>query len=115
MNASPPKRKVLQWFPSPRRRVTVHIALAFCTVFGLFKIFSIPWMWQYIDQIYLNLLFVAVLTLMLVLIGLDMRMVYPPGYCQSCGYDLTGNESGVCPECGVALPKQTKPTDVRSI
>ncbi len=24
----------------------------------------------------------------------------PPGHCQNCGYDLTGNESGVCPECG---------------
>lgn len=26
---------------------------------------------------------------------------YPSGYCQSCGYDLTGNESGRCPECGL--------------
>ena len=25
---------------------------------------------------------------------------YPPGHCQKCGYDLTGNVSGVCPECG---------------
>lgn len=25
---------------------------------------------------------------------------FPPGHCQSCGYDLTGNVSGVCPECG---------------
>jgi len=24
----------------------------------------------------------------------------PDGHCQSCGYDLTGNVSGVCPECG---------------
>jgi hypothetical protein len=24
------------------------------------------------------------------------------GRCDSCGYDLTGNESGVCPECGIA-------------
>ena len=24
----------------------------------------------------------------------------PPGHCQACGYDLTGNVSGVCPECG---------------
>ncbi len=24
----------------------------------------------------------------------------PKGHCQACGYDLTGNESGVCPECG---------------
>ena len=22
--------------------------------------------------------------------------------CYSCGYDLTGNESGICPECGTA-------------
>ena len=25
---------------------------------------------------------------------------YPNGSCQSCGYNLTGNESGKCPECG---------------
>lgn len=25
---------------------------------------------------------------------------FPPGHCQRCGYDLTGNVSGVCPECG---------------
>lgn len=30
---------------------------------------------------------------------------YPPSVpparrCSSCSYDLTGNESGVCPECG---------------
>ena len=23
--------------------------------------------------------------------------------CQQCSYDLTGNESGVCPECGEAI------------
>lgn len=22
------------------------------------------------------------------------------GHCRTCGYDLTGNESGICPECG---------------
>ena len=26
-----------------------------------------------------------------------------PGHCQQCGYDLTGNESGVCPECGTEV------------
>lgn len=26
-------------------------------------------------------------------------LVPKPGYC-SCGYNLTGNESGMCPECG---------------
>ena len=24
-------------------------------------------------------------------------------FCQQCRYDLTGNQSGVCPECGIAL------------
>lgn len=26
--------------------------------------------------------------------------LYPVGFCQSCGYDLRGSASGVCPECG---------------
>jgi hypothetical protein len=27
---------------------------------------------------------------------------YPRGCCHKCGYNLTGNVSGVCPECGTA-------------
>ena len=27
----------------------------------------------------------------------------PFGHCQRCGYDLTGNVSGTCPECGVEV------------
>lgn len=26
-----------------------------------------------------------------------------PGHCKACGYDLRGNESGICPECGEAV------------
>ncbi len=26
-----------------------------------------------------------------------------PGHCNRCGYDLTGNVSGTCPECGDKL------------
>lgn len=28
----------------------------------------------------------------------------PPHQCPACSYDLTGNTSGVCPECGTAVP-----------
>ena len=31
-----------------------------------------------------------------------------PGVCRACGYDLTGNQSGVCPECG-ADARATEP------
>ena len=29
-------------------------------------------------------------------------------HCQTCGYDLTGNESGVCPECAAPVHTQEK-------
>lgn len=29
----------------------------------------------------------------------------PPGLCNKCGYDLRGNTSGVCPECGAAVDR----------
>lgn len=29
-----------------------------------------------------------------------LRSPYPFGHCRTCGYNLTGNVSGVCPECG---------------
>lgn len=30
------------------------------------------------------------------------RRLVDLGLCSSCGYDLTGNTSGVCPECGTS-------------
>ena len=33
----------------------------------------------------------------------DRRKASRPGLCVKCGYDLTGNKSGVCPECGKAI------------
>jgi hypothetical protein len=29
-----------------------------------------------------------------------LRPKHPRGHCRRCGYDLTGNISGTCPECG---------------
>jgi len=31
----------------------------------------------------------------------------PPGHCQTCGYNLTGNVSGVCPECGEKVKEES--------
>ena len=43
----------------------------------------------------------------LVLIGRFGRKVgsVKAGNCGNCEYDLTGNESGVCPECGTEIKK----------
>ncbi len=30
---------------------------------------------------------------------------FPPGCCQVCSYDLTGNVSGICPECGTEVKR----------
>jgi hypothetical protein len=34
----------------------------------------------------------------------DVERAVNPAICKRCGYDLTGNVSGVCPECGEACP-----------
>lgn len=36
------------------------------------------------------------------------RQPPPPGHCRNCGYDLTGNVSGICPECGRAIDARSK-------
>ena len=50
--------------------------------------------------LWIFLLPVGVATLMLW--GRD-RKHHKPGHCRKCGYNLTGNESGLCPECGLAV------------
>jgi hypothetical protein len=54
--------------------------------------------------------FVATLFAILPLIWVRRYVVYKKclrclGRCKSCGYLLTGNTSGVCPECGMAVTK----------
>ncbi len=45
----------------------------------------------------------------LLIIGVPMFLAwrrdcpYPPGHCAECGYDLTGNVSGTCSECGTEI------------
>ncbi len=45
---------------------------------------------------------VAITHILVVLQG-GRRRVPDPGKCRRCEYDLTGNVSGVCPECGTAI------------
>ena len=38
------------------------------------------------------------------------RRRFLPGNCAECGSSLTGNVSGVCPECGTAAPSEWEPS-----
>lgn len=44
------------------------------------------------------------------------RRTRKPGHCITCGYDLTGNTSGVCSECGekINAGQQAAPSAIRS-
>lgn len=48
---------------------------------------------------------IGVLIAALLMKRIDRDHAYPPGTCRSCGYNLTGNVSGRCPECGQEIPK----------
>ena len=39
---------------------------------------------------------------------------YPPGHCRKCGYNLTGNVSGICPECGTPIQANADPPSEES-
>ena len=45
---------------------------------------------------------VVVTPSVVVAVLLARRRDYPPGHCRACGYNLQGNVSGICPECGQA-------------
>lgn len=53
-------------------------------------------------------LLVSTIVLLLVFLTWRWRTRSLPGHCLVCNYDLTGNLSGKCPECGTPIPQETK-------
>ena len=59
--------------------------------------------------IFLILLVLLPLTFVMWLDVINRRFLWinqrhPPHHCQTCGYNLIGNVSGICPECGIEIP-----------
>lgn len=47
--------------------------------------------------------FLGVMSIALSIFGMKSGPRYPKGHCQTCSYDLTGNVTGICPECGIEI------------
>lgn len=63
--------------------------------------------WVYVILYGLTTLHALWLICLVLLLGFARRRVIRFMQCHVCGYDLTSNESGTCPECGneVDIPK----------
>jgi hypothetical protein len=59
--------------------------------------------------IYSMALLVAVLPVSWLAIRVRNSRRIRSDHCPTCGYSLTGNTSGTCPECGTAVPQRSRP------
>jgi hypothetical protein len=57
----------------------------------------------------LTFVFAALPSVWIVRLGRRLRRLRAAGCCGTCGYNLTGNTSGTCPECGTAVPQTSRP------
>ena len=55
------------------------------------------WMSVIVQSLWLTMVF---LSIVVIIKGVQRRRREDESHCAKCLYDLTGNESGVCPECG---------------
>lgn len=70
---------------------------------GLTRPYVCDWWYQRLIVIPLWIPWSAATLLALGLGYQRRRRRFPPGYCTHCGYNLCGNVSGVCPECGLRI------------
>lgn len=73
---------------------------AFCWLLLLWRIHPVVW---WIGAAMLIVGFGAAVVVTCVAVYRDTLHNVPRGVCAGCGYDLTGNVSGVCPECGASV------------
>ena len=91
----------LKFGPSPLRSIGLNTELNLFLGFGYARnkftnknVYSIPhW--------FLALIFTILPSIWFIM--WRKRRNLPDSPCSNCGYDLTGNETGQCPECGVAI------------
>jgi hypothetical protein len=86
----------------PHRQLTSLSCRGFIGAFG---VVDIGWLWFVIAPAALIAVSAAAIRC--------LTRRHKVGFCSRCGYDLTGNVSGVCPECGTAVAKTGAPSAPR--
>ena len=78
------------------------LRLAWIFGIGMFVAQNVPSFLTNRPEWYLRLFNLAHIALPVATAAAWLRLIQvkQPGHCQQCDYNLTGNESGVCPECG---------------
>jgi hypothetical protein len=68
------------------------------------------WYFEGSMSLYIPPLIFLVIGLVLTAAGKYLPPRFPVGSCRHCGYNLTGNTSGICPECGTPVPQKSEAT-----
>jgi hypothetical protein len=91
-----------------------YFGFAFCGPYRLQGFYLVPaessCVWAPIPHLCVIDIFVLPFSLLLLVIAIPTAYLFwrdhrriPPDCCLNCGYNLTGNTSGICPECGTPL------------
>ena len=85
-----------------RRWLLLWLALAFVVLWmGMLVTSGSRFITMYLVLAMIRMIvLVAFIPLLATLLIIRTPPIYPPGHCRHCGYNLTGNVSGRCPECG---------------
>lgn len=95
----------------------VSIPLGFITVPVLYSLIEYRWPERHHAAVSLAFAILTVLPTAVFVMILDKilsRFRNPTGHCEVCCYNLTGNVSGICPECGTRIPDSRPDRAVRA-
>ncbi|MHC4217900.1 MAG: hypothetical protein ACYSU7_05525 [Planctomycetota bacterium] len=89
------------------KRIVWWVFVPFVIVGGLMEMVEMPFLGPYL----MSYMVLWILCLVAAVFAQDRWLVNEDGLCQGCGYNLAGNRSGTCPECG--LPARGIPAAIR--
>ena len=107
---------ILAWVIRSARHLLLAAAMWVVALTGLF-IMMAPGHRLLTDTMSNDPLFWVTLMLLLTIGAIILERIerrVDPAACQHCGYLLTGNTTGICPECGEAIPEEQS-TYLRSL